>query len=168
MNNPTLIHIATITGAHGIRGEVKIRSAADLFSYKTITDESGKRAFTLTKRGTTKEGFIASLAGVENRNEAELLKGAKLYAPASSMPKKKDTEWYYGELKGLEAWLENGEYYGRVIGVYNFGAGDIIEIEREDQKTEMLPLIEPFVGDIHEKQGYLIVTPPDYVEANDV
>lgn len=165
------IEIAVITGAHGVRGQVtilpKIDDPALIFKAKTITDISGKKQFRLTRQGVKEKTFIVAIEGVKDRNQAELLKGTVLYAPAPKPEKKADNEWYHRELIGLKAKLENGKLYGRVIACHNFGAGDILELQLENGNTEMLPFREPFVGAIHEKDGYFVVTPPEYLEARE-
>lgn len=150
-----------------MRGHVKIRSYAEnpeaIFSY-ALTDQSGKRKFLLTRLGGNAKAFIAAIEGIADRSAAELLKGTELYADTSQLPVKKDNEWYYGELTGLEVRLEDGTIYGHVAQIYNFGAGDILEIKHPDGNLEMLPFREPFVGKIHTDKGYLEVRPPEYVE----
>ena len=164
---PSRILVGVILSAHGVRGDVKIRSLTDdpeaIFSYQ-LTDKTGRKKYSITRRGGNEKAYVASINGIQDRNEAELLRNTELFADASELPKKSSTEYYYTDLKGLEARTENGKVYGRVINVYNFGAGDIIEIERGDGEQEMLPFRAPFVGDVHTDKGYLVVTPPEYVE----
>lgn len=169
--SPDLAPIGVITGAHGIRGQVKIRSFADesdaIFSYDSITDSTGKRTFKLTRHGTTPAGFIASIEGVTDRNQAELLKSTGLYIPTALLPEKDANQYYHSELIGLKAQLENGQLYGTIIGMHNFGAGDIVDIERLDKTTEMLPFTAAFVGEVKADEGYVIVFPPEYLEADE-
>jgi len=154
-----------------VRGQVKIRcftgNPENILSYQPLTDASGGRAFKLTRRGIQNKLIIASIDGINDRNEAELLKGTELFAPASALPAKTENQWSHDELTGLEARISDGRVYGRVIGLYNFGAGDILEIELAEGKTEMLPFKKPFVGNIRPDEGYLIVFPPEYVEAKE-
>jgi 16S rRNA processing protein RimM len=150
-----------------VRGDVKIRSYTEepeaIFSYR-LTDKTGRKSFSLTRRGGNAQAYVAGIEGITDRNEAELLRNTELYAAADELPQKASNEYYYTELKGLEARIPSGKVYGRVINVYNFGAGDIIEIERKNGELEMLPFKAPFVGDVYTAGGYLIITPPEYVE----
>lgn len=161
--------VGLILAAHGVRGDVKIRSYTDepeaIFSY-ALTDKTGRKKYSITRRGGNAQAYVASI-GLKDRNEAELLRNTELYADAGELPEKSSTEYYYTELKGLEARTTNGKAYGRVVNVYNFGAGDIIEIERAGGELEMLPFRAPFVGDVDTNGGYLMVTPPEYVEGED-
>ena len=165
---PALIKIGIITEAHGIRGQVKIYSLTDpqddFFSFPSVTDVTGNRTFAFARQGVFAHGFIASIEGVTTRNEAELLKNIALYTASTDLPEKNDGEWYYRELTGLRAQLPDGKEYGCVSGVYNFGAGDIIEIELPGGHSEMLPFNDVFVPHIHHEQGFLVIIPPFYIE----
>lgn len=161
----SLVKVGLIVAAHGIRGEIKIRSFLQppeaMFACGALTDASGKRRFIVKKQGGNDKAFIASVEGVTDRNAAELLKGTGLYAAAGSLPKKKKGEYYSHDVIGLEAKLADGRYYGRVAQFYNFGAGDIIEITLANGETEMLPLAAPFIA---VKTDHVVVNQPEYDE----
>jgi 16S rRNA processing protein RimM len=163
LSGKPLIRIGIITAAHGIRGEVKVCSFTDpagaIFSYD-LTDASGGRKFHLSKKGGNEKAFIASVEGISDRNKAELLAGTELFTLESELPEK-------NRLIGLEARLPDGSVYGRITQLYNFGAGDIMEIELKGGKTEMLPLNDDFLGDIHADEGYAVVFPPEYMEGGE-
>lgn len=162
------LHIATITAAHGIRGEVKLRTLMNdpdtVFQRGPVSDEIGQRQFKIKRQGQGSNGvFIVAIEGINDRNEAELLKGTKLFAPEDALPAKAANQWYYRELIGLEARLADGRVYGKVAAVHNFGAGDLLDIELTQGGTEMLPFKKPFVGDVHADEGYLLAFPPEYI-----
>lgn len=164
-----LVQVGVITSAHGIRGQVKLRSFTQtpdaIFAYAPLTDKSGKRQFSLKRDGYKDQLFIATVEGIDTRGGAESLKGTELYAMLAKTPPAGENQWLYSDLEGLQARLEDGSPYGAVTGVYNFGAGDIIDIERMDGLSEMLPFSKEFVGEVKPDEGFLVVFPPDYVEA---
>ncbi len=164
----SLVQVAAITAAHGIRGQVKLRSFThnpdDIFDYSPLTDKTGKKTYAIKREGYKDQLFIVSIEGITDRNEAELLRGTELYAHVTHSGSTSENEWLYTDLKGLQARTADDRPYGTVIGVYNFGAGDIIDIELPDGKSEMLPFSKVFVGDIEVEKGYLVVFPPDYIE----
>ena len=163
--------VGAIASAHGVKGQVKIKFFSEnweaLLKRNDFSDASGTKLYKLQKHGITNGLVIASIEGLTDRNVAETLKGTQLYAPAPTQKTNKSDQWSYGELTGLEARLENNQPYGKIIGVYNFGAGDIIEIELVDGKTEMLPLTHNFVGHVDVEKGYAIVLPPEYLTAEE-
>jgi 16S rRNA processing protein RimM len=162
--------VGVIASAHGVRGQVKIHSFSedpeDLLRYGQLFDVSGKRRFTLTRHGAKATQLIASIEGITDRNEAEKLKGTELYADAS-LQEIAENEYAGADLIGLSALTATGETYGKVITLYNFGAGDILEIEHPNGQAEMLPFTSAFFGEVNTAKGHIIVIPPDYEEPGD-
>ena len=135
------VTLAAISGAHGITGEVRLKlfgeGVAALKRYPTFND--GK--LTLEKlRDDTKGGAIARFAEVTDRTAAEALRGTVLAVPRSTLPPLTEGEYYYADLIGLPAVSTSGEDLGHCIAVDNYGAGDILEIERPDKKRFMVPM----------------------------
>lgn len=163
MKKTERICLGIITGAHGIRGEVKVRSFTendrDIGSYGVLTDEKGAKTFSVRVVGRSKDDLRIKIEGCDDRNQAEALKGTGLYVERSALPETAEEEFYQTDLIGLEVKSESGAKIGRVEAFYNFGAGDIIEI-RVGQKLEMLPFTKEFVPEINIKDGYIIVRDP--------
>lgn len=161
------ICIAQILGAHGVKGQAKLASftedVEDVASYGALSDETGKRSFTVKLGAWNKTHFICTLSGVATREEAEALKGTRLYVERSKLPKAKAGQYYYADLIGLEARLADGSVYGIVLDMKNYGAGDIIEISRPGG-AEMLPFSKDVVGEVNVEAGYLVITPPTLIE----
>ena len=135
------VTLAAISGAHGITGEVRLKlfgeGVAALKRYRTFND--GK--LTLEKlRDDTKGGAIARFAEVTDRTAAEALRGTVIAVPRSTLPPLAEGEYYYADLIGLPAVSTTGEDLGHCIAVDNYGAGDILEIERPDKKRFMVPM----------------------------
>ena len=129
MQRPVVL--AAITGAHGIHGEVRIKLFGDglagLKRHKTFNE--GK--LTVTKLSDDgKGGAIARFAEVSDRNGAEALRGTALSVPRAALPPLAEGEYYHADLIGLPAVTPDGAALGVVVAVENFGAGDVIEIER--------------------------------------
>ena len=74
--------------------------------------------------------FAARLTGVATREEAEALKGTRLYAPRDRLPPLGDDEYYHADLIGLAVVDTGGAALGTVRAVLDHGAGDILEIAR--------------------------------------
>ena len=112
-----LISIATIVGVYGIKGWVKVRinledpASLTSLSPQQLTDPRGKRVRSvdvMTVRSQGK-GFIAKLAGVDDRNAAELLRGHSIQIPESSLPGLNDGEFYWRDLIGCRVELSVDE-----------------------------------------------------------
>lgn len=164
------VQIGVITAAHGIRGQVKIKSftenPADLTAYGPLYDDSGA-TIPLTITGQAKQLLIAAIENISNRTEAERYINTPLFIPRKALPAPTQGDYYHADLIGLEARLQNNTPYGTIIAIHNFGAGDILEILCPDNKTEMLPFTKEIVPEIHVNAGYLHITPPDIITAKE-
>jgi 16S rRNA processing protein RimM len=152
-----------------VRGEVKLKSfTADpkaIGRYAPVEDESGTRSFKVKVRGLVRGLVIARLEGVDDRNAAEALKGLRLYVSRGRLPKPRKGEWYHADLIGLRAMRSDGTALGRVKSVANYGAGDLLEVERDGGQTVFLPFTKTVVPEIDVEGGRIVVDPPHEVEA---
>jgi 16S rRNA processing protein RimM len=135
------VTLAAIAGAHGVTGEVRLKlfgeGVATLKRHKTF---NGGALTLQSVRDDNKGGAIARFAEVADRTAAEKLRGTLLAVPRSALPPLEEGEYYHADLIGLAAVSDGGEALGTVIAVENFGAGDILEIERPDGKRFMVPM----------------------------
>jgi 16S rRNA processing protein RimM len=121
------VTLAAIIGAHGIAGEVRLKVFADdLASYKSFNNG----ALTLKSLRAGSNGAIARFAEVADRNAAEALRGTQLTVPRSALPPLEEGEYYHVDLLGLPAVSDAGDALGTVVAIDNYGAGDVLEIER--------------------------------------
>jgi 16S rRNA processing protein RimM len=159
------ILLGQITIAHGIKGEVIVRSytsdPADIAAYGPLTDKEGARPLALTVIRDTGKGVVVRIKGVSDRNAAEALKGRELYVDRAKLPKASDAEYYHADLVGLEAFTGDGKPFGRVTAVQNFGAGDLLEIKLSDGRDiEFIPFTNACVPQVDLALGRLTVAPP--------
>ena len=135
------VTLAAVTGAHGITGEVRLKLFGEgVESLKAFRAFNGG-ALTLKKiRSDNKGGAVARFAEVTDRNAAEALRGTVLTVPRDEMPALDDGEYYHADLLGLSVQTPDGTAIGTVAAVENFGATDIIEVERPGGKRFMVPM----------------------------
>ncbi|WP_419808672.1 ribosome maturation factor RimM [Sphingomonas sp.] len=146
--------LAAVTGPHGIGGEVKLKLFTDdLSPYRSFNDG----ALTVTSM----RGNIARFAEVPDRSAAEALRGTALTVARSVLPALAEGEYYHADLIGLPVTTPDGVAIGRVVAVENFGAGDLIEIERPDGKQFMVPLRPDAVPEWNTER---LVLDPAFVE----
>tara|TARA_R110000782_G_scaffold78276_9_gene155713 strand:- start:150577 stop:151068 length:492 start_codon:yes stop_codon:yes gene_type:complete len=152
MDRPVIL--AAIVGAHGVTGEVRLKIFGDgpegLRAYKNF-DASG-RALTLQSIRPGPNGAVARFAEISDRTGAEALRGTELAVPRSALPPLAEGEYYHIDLLGLPCVSDVGEALGRIVTVENFGAGDILEIERPAQpgakpKRFMVPIHAAQIGE---------------------
>ena len=133
--------LAAITGAHGIAGEVRVKLFGEgVEALKRYRAFNGGALTVTTLRDDGKGGAIARFAEVADRTAAEALRGTALTVPRSALPALADGEYYHADLIGLPAVSSTGEAIGACVAVENFGAGDVLEIERTDGARFMVPM----------------------------
>ena len=138
------VTLAAVAGAHGVSGEVRLK----LFAESPASLErigrlfAGERALTLKAIRPAGAGAVARFAEIADRGAAEALRGTLLTAPRSALPPLEEGEYYHADLIGLPCESREGEPLGTVAAVENYGAGDILEIEKPDGKRSMVPFRE--------------------------
>lgn len=162
------ICLGAFAGAQGVRGEVKVKSftaiPADIASYGSLADEKGQRQFSLELLRETKPGFfVARLDGVQSREQAEALKGVRLYVARSCLPPPAADEFYYQDLVGLKVRASDGANLGQVKAVLNHGAGDLLELidEPGEKGTRLVAFTKEAVPEIDFAAGVLTVILPE-------
>jgi 16S rRNA processing protein RimM len=157
--------LGIVTGPHGVRGAVRIKSftedPAAIGAYGPLSDEAGTRRFALTVQGLSKGVVLAELAGVADRDAAEALRGLHLYIERERLPPADADEFYHADLIGLDVVLASGDSLGRVAGLYDFGAGQSLEITGLSGETIMVPFTKAVVPVVDLVAGRLVVEPPD-------
>src|SRR5262245_38657505 len=166
------ICVAQIGGAHGIRGEVKLKSfTADPLAvkdYGPLASEDGALELEIEAVRPAKGHLVARLRGIVDRNAAERLTNLKLFIPRDRLPPAADDEFYHVDLVGLAAETADGTRVGTVVAVHDFGAGDILELQPEaGGMTLMVPFTDTFVPRVDIAGGRIIVAPPQDAPAND-
>jgi 16S rRNA processing protein RimM len=163
------ICVAQIGAAHGIRGEVRLRSFTEdpmaITSYGPQQSEDGTRRFEIETLRPSKDHFVARFAGISDRNAAEALTNLKLYISRDKLPPAAEGEFYHADLVGLAAVTPDGASLGTVTAIHNFGAGDVIEIKPESGgETLLVPFTDTAVPEIDIAAGRMVVVPLTAIE----
>lgn len=154
MDNDRPVILAAIIGAHGVTGEVRLKLFGDgpesLRAYKSF--DAGGRALTLKSVRPGPNGAVARFAEISDRTGAEALRGAELTVLRSALPPLAEGEYYHIDLLALSCVSDAGEALGHIVAVENFGAGDILEIERPaapgaKPKRFMVPIHAAQIGE---------------------
>ena len=153
----TPIVLAAIAGAHGVTGEVRLKLFGDgVEALRKVETFNGGALKLLKLREDGKGGAIARFDGVDDRNAAEALRGTELAVSRDALPRLDEGEFYHADLLGLPVETDAGEPVGTVAAVANFGATDIVEIERPEGSLFMVPLTAEAVP--HWDDAKLVVT----------
>lgn len=157
--------VGAIAGAFGVKGEVRLKSFCAepeaIGTYAPLYSEDGARRFAVTLGRPVPNGLSARLSGISTREEAEALKGTRLYADRDKLPSLTDDEYYHADLIGLEVLDTGGTLLGTVSAVLNHGAGDLLEIQRPGKGAALIPFTLAIVPTVDLASGRIIADPPD-------
>jgi 16S rRNA processing protein RimM len=155
------IALAAIAGAHGVKGEIRLKlfgESVDSLSRhgKLYVGGAQRRLLSIRDSGKT---AVARLEGIADRSAAEALRGSLIEVDRSALPPLEEGEYYHADLIGLDAVDGSGNPFGNVIAVENYGAGDLLEIERPGGKRSLIP----FRDGIADFKGGKIVLDPEFL-----
>lgn len=160
-----LILVAAITGAFGVRGEVRLKSfTADpkaCAGYGPLLDENGKTILTPKSVRAIKNGVAVQSEEITNPEDANALKSTALYVRRSVLPDTEEDEFYHSDLIGLNVETIDGVDEGKVKTLRDFGAGDILEIKPEKGPSWFLPFTREDVPIVDIKAGKLVIKKPE-------
>ena len=142
-----LILVGVIKSCHGIKGHIILKSftePATKILERNLVNESREDIHIKLINQNAKGELICTFNGIATRNEAENLKGYKLFCLRASLPKLEEDEFYIADLNHLPVLNQDHKEVGQIKNILNFGAGDIIEIACSDQTTELLPFNREF------------------------
>ncbi|MBL8676490.1 MAG: 16S rRNA processing protein RimM [Alphaproteobacteria bacterium] len=162
--SPSLFCAAVVASAHGVHGHVKVKcfleNPTEFNKFSPYCNKMGEEAYRVKKILSQKgDMLIVSLEGVSDRTYAEQMRGTELFVPRSKLPTLSEDIFYHRDLIGLQVHSHQGVLLGDVHALYNFGAGDILEIKTSQGKLEMLPFTKDCVPEVHNEEGTLVLSP---------
>jgi len=155
------VALAAVAGAHGVKGEVRLKLFAE--SVESLARHShlyvGGRELALRDVKDGGKTAIARLEGISDRSAAEALRGQLVEVDRDQLPPLEEGEYYHADLVGLPCVDEAGAAVGTVVAVENFGAGDLLEVERPDGKRALIPFRDPMAR----LDGERVVIDPEFL-----
>jgi 16S rRNA processing protein RimM len=154
-----------------VRGAVKLWTFTEdplaVKRYGPLSTKDGARQFEVTRAREAKGSLVATLKGVTTRQDAERLNGLELYVAREKLPATDENEYYHADLIGLAAVTAQDEPLGHVVGIHNFGAGDIIEIAPPKGATMLLPFSNAVVPTVDLASGRVVIELPKEIEGDE-
>ena len=158
---PKRVALAAVAGAHGIKGEVRLKlfadSIASLKAHKNVYVGGELRA--MRDLRDANKTAIVRFDGVSDRTAAEALRGQLVEVDRAALPPLEEGEYYHADLVGLPCVDEAGTVLGSVAEIVNFGAGDLIAVLLADGKRSLIPFRDPIAVLGDDK----VVLDPDYL-----
>jgi len=99
--------------------------------------------------------LLVQLAGVEDRDAAERLRGMEVAVARAELPPPAADEYYWADLIGLEVVNVAGELLGRVEGLLQTGAHDVLRVVAERER--LIPFTAPIVVAVEPTAGVIRV-----------
>lgn len=179
--NSKTILIGKLLSAHGVKGNIHLISFAenpsDIINYKEIFDKKKQRNFKfsitgLSSKGKNNDAFIVKIDGVNDRNQADSLVNTELFINRDELANTKDNEFYYVDLIGLDAISTNKNKLGKVVNIYDFGAGTMIEVKfdkfiKKYDELQTFLFVDEIIPEVNIKDGYLVINIPENIEIKD-
>ncbi len=162
-----------VVAAHGVRGQVKVKSfledPGDLLSYGPLTNEQGDKSYELDITGSAKGSILCKINGVSDRNEAEAIKGLKLFIDREKLPDiEEEDEFYADDLVGLKVLDSDQKEIGAVSALFDFGAGDILEVVLSSTgKKELFPFTKEIFPKVDMAKREVVLDQPAVILSQD-
>ncbi len=157
------VEIGKIIGAVGIKGHLKMATSLsnrqNISKMNSVFFEEEKNLVKLNFIREHKGNVIISIKHIKSRNEAESLIGKKLFIKRESLPTLKEGEYYVSDLIGFDVINNIGNKIGIVKDIKNFGAGNLFEINQENNKTFFLPFNQDNIKKIDQPKRKIIANP---------
>jgi 16S rRNA processing protein RimM len=167
---PRLILVAQVGGAFGVRGEVKITAytadAKTLLKFRDLKREDGSSGLTLLSGRPAKAGLVARAQEITTPEQADAMRGLKLYVDRDLLPPPDADEFYLADLIGLAARDPTAAVIGRIASVQNFGADDLLEIKPPAAASWWLPFTREAVPEVNIAEGWVTVVRPPEIDGD--
>ena len=154
------VQVGDITTTHGVRGLVKIRVTVEdesLLNGELYTSDNTSKTLRITLKNRQNKVWLAEVEGYTDKTAAEALRNTPLYIDRERLPAPDEGEFYYDDLIGREAVDTDGNSIGKIIGVENFGASDLLDIKPKAGASFYLPFVDEYVPEIGETTVTVII-----------
>jgi len=165
---PRFLAVGKVKSAHGVKGEIKVSLLTDYPAkfkpgfrvYISSQAEKGKRPLIVEKVRFSKDAVIVKFQGMDNRKEAQSLKGCLLEIPveeAESLPE--GTYWHY-QIIGLSVYTTEEKFLGKISDILRTGSNDVYRVRPVGEGKEILiPAIKEVVKKVDLKAGRMVIEP---------
>ena len=158
-----MITLGAVASAHGVSGQFKVKPftvvPSDVAAYGPVHLDDG-RILQLTVKSVAKNLVICEANGITDRSMAEGLRGQTLSVERAALPELDEKQTYHADLIGLGVQDTGGQQLRIVVGLHDFGAGDVIEVQPLSGPTMMLPFAPQYRDEVKPEAGFVTLSPP--------
>ena len=157
-----LIIVGQIAGAHGVRGDVRVRSytaePGALFDYGPLLSTDGAILIEAVSVRAAKNSFVVTPRRPREKEVWDKMKGTPLCVLRSNLPPPAADEYYISDLVGLAVYSGGEQAVGHIKAVFNHGAGDVLEVSHSDYaKPVLIPFTEADVPHVDIARGRVVL-----------
>ncbi|RLB09748.1 MAG: 16S rRNA processing protein RimM [Deltaproteobacteria bacterium] len=167
MDLQELVPLGKVLKVHGIRGKVKVTPFGETLEQlergRTVyfrDPEQRWRPLVIEKVQRQPKSLIISFRGVWNRDQAEVLRGKKIYLPVSQLPELEEGEYYYYQLIGLQVIDVHGEVLGKLTEIISTGSNDVYVVKKRDTEV-LIPALESVIKEVNLPEKKMVVDIPE-------
>jgi 16S rRNA processing protein RimM len=160
------LQVARIGKPHGIRGEVTVQVLTDapgdrfVAGTQFVVEPASAGPLTILSARWNKDILLLGFEEIETRNEAETLRGAKLFIETEDLDEDDEDEgWYEHELVGLDVRV-GSTVVGKVSGLNTLPVQDLLVVTANDGTEILIPFVEQIVPEVNVAEKFILVTPP--------
>jgi 16S rRNA processing protein RimM len=161
----SLLHLGTVAGTHGIRGQLRIRTFSGeyevLRSLSTVLLQAPGGAmepFGVSVVSVHGRKALVNFAGIDSMNAALSLVGREVYMERSKLPPLPEGEYYWCDIVGLSVRKVDGSFLGTVTSVIPTGSNDVYVVQNGEREV-LIPAIDGVVISIDPAAGEMVVDP---------
>ena len=166
-----MILVGVIGAPHGVKGELRLKSfTADplaIADYDPLTDDKGETLLLTKVRLLKDDMLVVKFDGIDGRDEAAKLTRRELFVLRSQLPPPDEDEFYFSDLIGLAVKTVAGEDFGTIHAVENYGAGDVLDIKKNDGEHVLVPFTKAAVPHVDMAARLVTIDPPLETEARE-
>lgn len=160
-----------ITGAHGLEGNIKVRSFAqsqDLFApesqvFVSSGTPSDAQPFVVKSCAPYKKGLLMRLSGINDRDMADALIGKQILIPRNRLPEPEENAWYWEDLYGLPVTDQVSGDLGIIDTIFSTGAHDILVVKNKGKEL-LIPMHRQFVMSVDIENAVVVTRLPEGYE----
>jgi len=139
-----LICVGHILGSQGVKGWIRVFSNTspreNIVSYSPWFIEQGNELHAIAVQGRRQgKNVLASLEGIEDRTQADLLTGCRIFIDPQQLPRLEAGEYYWSDLVGLSVETLQGDPLGVVASMMETGADDVMVLTGERER--LIPFV---------------------------
>jgi 16S rRNA processing protein RimM len=164
-NEPQMVMVGEIVRPHGLAGAVKVRATTDdpqrfsLLEEVKLQRDGRTVGEYLVERVQIGNGEVfVKFQGIDDRNQAETLRGASLMIPRAARVPAPADQYYHFEIIGLPAYSERGEPLGEIVDIETFPAHDVWVIRCGDRER-LVPAVKAFIKEVDVQNRRVIIAP---------